>query len=45
MQGQLHISDPLKGKSIGEITPEDLDRMITPEHKDSIRKIREILDD
>ena len=44
MQRQMHITDSLKGKSIDEITPEDLDKIITPEHKESIRKIREILD-
>ena len=38
MQRQMHISDHLKGKSIDEITPEDLDNMITPEHKESVRK-------
>ena len=45
MQGQLHISDSLKDKSIDEITAEDLDNIITPEHKESIRKIEELLDD
>ena len=33
MQRQMHISDSLKGKSIDEITDEDLDKIITPEHK------------
>ena len=45
MQGQFHISDSLKDKSIDEITTEDLDNIITPEHKESVRKLREILDD
>lgn len=44
MQCQMHISDPLKGKSIEEITDKDLDRIITPQHKESVRKIRELLD-
>ena len=44
MQGQFHISDSLKGKSIEEITEEDLDKIITPEHKESVRKLRELLD-
>jgi hypothetical protein len=44
MQGQLHISDPLKDKSIDEITKEDLDNIITPQHKESVRKLRELLD-
>ena len=39
MQRQMHITDPLKGKSIDELTDEDMDRIITPEHKESIRKI------
>ena len=45
MQGQLHISDSLKDKSIDEITEEDLDKIITPEHKESVRKLEELLDD
>jgi hypothetical protein len=45
MQRQMHISDPLKDKSMDEITPEDLDRMITPEHKESVLRLRELLDD
>ena len=45
MQRQMHLSDSLKGKSIEEITDEDLDKMITPEHKESIRKLGELLDD
>ena len=40
MQRQMHISDSLKGKSIEELTEEDLDKIITPEHKESIRKIK-----
>ena len=44
MQGQLHISDSLKDKDIDEITEEDLDKIITPEHKESVRKLRELLD-
>lgn len=45
MQRQMHITDPLKGKSNREITQEDLDKVITPEHKESIKRLREILDD
>jgi hypothetical protein len=44
MQGQLYFSDSLKDKSIEEITDEDLNRIITLEHKESVRKLREILD-
>ena len=39
------FQDSLKDKSIDEITTEDLDNIITPEHKESVRKLREILDD
>ena len=42
MQRQMHITNPLKGESIEEITDEDLDKIITPEHKESIRKIEEL---
>jgi hypothetical protein len=45
MQRQMHIADNLNGKSIEEITDEDLDSIITPEHKASIKKIEELLDD
>ena len=45
MQRQMHIKDPFKGKSIDEVTEDDLDRLITPEHRESIRKIEELLDD
>jgi hypothetical protein len=44
MQGQLHISDSLKDKNIDAITDEDLNKIISPEHKESVRKLREILD-
>jgi len=45
MQRQIHFSNPLKGKSIEEITDEDLENIITPEHKESIKKIQELLED
>ena len=45
MQRQIHLTDSLKGKSIEEITHEDLDKIITPEHKESVRKLRELLGD
>ena len=44
MQAQMNMSDSLKGKNIEEMTEEELDKIITPEHKESIRKIRELLD-
>jgi hypothetical protein len=42
MQRQMHITDHLKGKCIEEITDEELDKIITPQHKESIRKLKEI---
>ena len=45
MQRQMHITDALKGKSIEEITTEELDKIITPDHKESIKKIEELLED
>ena len=45
MQRQMHMVDHLEGKAIDELTEEDLDKIITPEHKESMRKIQELLDD
>ena len=45
VQRQLHLTDSLKGNSIEEITEKDLDRIITPQHKESVRKLQELLDD
>jgi hypothetical protein len=45
MQRQIHLTDSLKGKSIEEMTQEDMDKIITPEHKESVRKLRELLGD
>ncbi len=45
MQRQVHIADSLKGNSIEEMTEENWDKIVTPEHKESVRKLREILDD
>ncbi len=45
IQRQMHITDPLEGKNIEEITDEDLDSVITPLHKESIKRIEELLDD
>jgi hypothetical protein len=42
MQRQMHMTDHLKGKSMEEITDKDLDNIITPEHKESIKKIEEL---
>ena len=44
MQRQLHLTDSLKDKSIEEMTEEDLDRIITPQHRESVRKLGELLD-
>ncbi len=45
MQGQLHITDHLKDKNIDELTEKDLDGIITPQHKESVRRLRELLED
>lgn len=45
MQRQMLMTDPLKGKSIEDLNDEDLNKIITLEHKESIRKIEELLDD
>jgi hypothetical protein len=45
MQRQVQITDSLKDKSIEEMTEEDWNKIITPQHKESVRKIRELLDD
>jgi len=44
MQRQIHLTDSLKGKRIEEITEEDMDKIITPHHKESVRKLGELLD-
>ena len=44
MQRQMHITDSLKDKDIEKLTEEDLDKIITPEHRESVRKLRELLD-
>ena len=45
MRAQMNMSDSLEGKNIEEMTEEDWDKIITPEHKESIRKINELLGD
>jgi hypothetical protein len=42
---QTHRMDFLKGKKYEEITQEDWDRIETPEFKESIRKVKELLDE
>ena len=44
MQRQLCVTDSLEGKSIDKMNDEDFDKLITPQHKESVRKLREILD-
>jgi hypothetical protein len=44
MQSQLHLPDNLKGKNLEEITDEDIENSFTPQHKESVRKLRELLD-
>ena len=36
--GQAQMTDCLKGKRYEEITQEDLEKVITPEYKEAIRK-------
>ena len=45
IQSQIHTPDYSKDESIGEITDENIDKVITPEHKESVRRLRELLDD
>ena len=45
MQRQIHLTDSLKGKNIEELTDEDLSKIITPQHKESVRNLRELLGD
>jgi hypothetical protein len=42
---QAHITDCLKGKNYGDMTEEDLEKVITPEYKDAIRKVKELLEE
>jgi hypothetical protein len=42
---QSHIPDFIKGKKYEEITEEDWDKIETPEYKESVRKVKELLDD
>ncbi len=44
MQSQLYLPDNLKGKKLEEITDEDIENSFTPQHKESVRKLRELLD-
>ena len=44
IQRQFHISDSFKDKNMDEMTFEEWDTVITPQHKESVRKLREILD-
>ena len=42
---QANMTDRLKGKKIDELTKEDLEKVFTPEYKEVIRKVKELLDD
>jgi hypothetical protein len=44
MQSQLNTLDPLEGKKLEEIIDEDIENSFTPQHKESVRKLREVLD-
>jgi hypothetical protein len=45
MQAQIPKQDTLDGKSQKEMTDEDIDKLISPAHWETIRKIRELRDD
>jgi hypothetical protein len=45
MTRQVHLMDFLKGKKYEEITQEDWDKIYTPEARESIRKVSELLDE
>jgi hypothetical protein len=46
MQAQIPKQDTLDGKSQKEeMTDEDIDKLITPAHWESIRRLRELLDE
>jgi hypothetical protein len=42
---QTKVPDFIKGKKYGEITAEDWDKITTPQFKESIRKVKELLDE
>lgn len=45
MQSQITNSDTANSKSQDEMTVEDMDNLITPEHVETIRKLRELRDE
>jgi hypothetical protein len=45
MTRQVHMMDFLKGKKYEEITQEDWDKIYSPEARESIRKVSELLDE
>jgi len=42
---QVHMTDCLKGKNYAELTEEDLEKVITPEYKEAVKRVKEILED
>ena len=45
MVKQAHMTDCLKGKEYADMTKEDWNKIITPEYKEAIRKVKELLDE
>ena len=42
---QAQMTDCLKGKEMDELTEEDLEKVITPEYKEAIKRVKELLDE
>ena len=42
---QAHMTDCIKGKKYEDTTQEDWDKVITPEYKEAIKKVKELLDE
>jgi hypothetical protein len=45
MMRQAHMTDCLKGKDYEHLTNEDLEKVITPEYKEAIKRVKDLLDD
>jgi hypothetical protein len=42
---QTHMTDCLKGKNYAELTEEDLEKVITPEYNEAVKRVKELLDE
>jgi hypothetical protein len=45
MMRQAHMTDCLKGKNYADLTNENLEKVITPEYKEAIARVKELLDE